>query len=123
VGGARKAELLSSAGALIFPVLWDEPFGLVVVEALLAGTAVIASRRGSLSELVTEEVGELLPCPDSSAREAQWVESVRAWRPRDPEVCRDWARRRFSVERMAEAYEGAYRKVLGGETLQKEFKR
>lgn len=125
VGGERKAELLANARALVFPVLWDEPFGLVVIESLLAGTPVFASHRGSLPELLNDSVGRLLPCPDSPAAEREWVESLRAswedWPAWSPEACRDWAQERFSVEKMSAAYEGAYRRVAGGEKLQKEF--
>jgi glycosyltransferase involved in cell wall biosynthesis len=112
VGGARKAALLGAARALVFPVLWDEPFGLVVVEALMAGTPVIASPRGSLPELISPEVGAL-PSSDE-----EWVGLLRQPFGRDPEICREWARKRFHYSVMAAGYESAYSRVIGGEALQ-----
>ncbi|HUP55979.1 MAG TPA: glycosyltransferase [Bdellovibrionota bacterium] len=112
VGGRKKAELLSSARALLFPVIWDEPFGLVVVEALMAGTPVIASPRGSLPELIGPEVGAL---PKS---EEEWEAALREPFARDPERCRSWATERFHYSVMASGYESAYDRVLAGEAIQ-----
>lgn len=124
VAGSRKAALLADARALLFPVLWPEPFGLVVVEAMMSGTPVLASRVGSLPELVISEVGELLDIPTSASAEAIWVDRVRelACLPRrkmpwEPEACRQWAEGRFHYLKMAEAYENAYKRVARGERL------
>jgi glycosyltransferase involved in cell wall biosynthesis len=124
VAGERKAELLSQARALVFPVRWPEPFGLVVVEALMSGTPVIASRLGSLPELVGPEVGMLLDPPlaedgspeSKAAWQNAWVsalsESAELARARwSPEACREWAMSRFHYSRMAEGYESVYLKV------------
>jgi len=123
VHGEAKAKLLSEAGALIFPVLWSEPFGLVVIEALMSGAPVIATRGGSLPELVTPDVGLLLDAPFSKAGEANWVAQLReVWnqgpaRRWAPEACRAHALTHFSHLKMAEAYESAYKKVIQGEAL------
>src|SRR5690606_11475576 len=115
VAGARKAELLANARALIFPVLWDEPFGLVVTEALMSGTPVIANARGGLVELIPQNVGKLL------RSEEEWVDFLASnkidW---DPHVCRDWAMKRFHYRVMAEAYEKIYAQVMSGEMLHSE---
>lgn len=112
VSGVRKAELLSQAKALIFPVLWPEPFGLVVAEALMSGTPVIASPRGSLRELLPSHVGGL---PET---EDQWIEFLHRpahfWTSQD---CRSWALENFHYSKMAAHYEDAYRKVIQGEVL------
>src|SRR3954447_22572411 len=59
VAGQRKAELLADAACLWMPALWDEPFGLTLIEAMVSGTPVLGSRRGALPEIVTPEVGAL----------------------------------------------------------------
>src|SRR3989475_4925046 len=57
VDGATKAALLARARCLWNPAEWDEPFGLVTIEALLSGTPVLGTRRGALPELITPQVG------------------------------------------------------------------
>jgi len=107
VSGSRKARLLSRAKALVFPVTWEEPFGLVVAEALISGTPVLATPRGSLPELISDEVGALLKSDE------EWIEVLRqdsySW---DPAACRDRAMRKFHYARMAECYEEVYGKIL-----------
>jgi glycosyltransferase involved in cell wall biosynthesis len=72
VNHAEKAELLQNAAALVFPIQWDEPFGLVMIEAMACGTPVLGVKRGSVGEVVTsgvtgytadrpEELGALVP--------------------------------------------------------------
>jgi glycosyltransferase involved in cell wall biosynthesis len=121
VGGARKADLLAQARALIFPVLWAEPFGLVVAEALISGTPVLASNQGSLPELVTPDTGALIPAPNSAEDERAWIDQVRqivAGPPRwSAEACRDRAMTHFHYLKMAEGYENAYKRIVAGERL------
>ena len=116
VNGARKAQYLARARALIFPVLWPEPFGLVVAEALVSGTPVLGTRHGSLPELVPSDVGALLG--DSEDVDGEWLGLLKTgdlkW---DPARCRDWALRKFHYKRMAEDYERVYRRVIAGEYL------
>ena len=59
VDGDRKAGLLAGARCLWMPALWDEPFGLTLVEAMMSGTPVLGTRRGALPEVVSNEVGAL----------------------------------------------------------------
>jgi glycosyltransferase involved in cell wall biosynthesis len=115
VSGQRKAELLARARALVFPILWPEPFGLVVIESLVSGTPVIASRLGSTPELIGSEVGLLLDPAD----EEGWVAALASDGTRrfDPERCRAWALERFTHRTMAESYERLYRRVASGESL------
>ncbi len=120
VAGQKKAGLLARAKGLVFPIRWPEPFGLVVVEALISGTPVLASRLGSLPELVSPEVGRLLPPPGSGPDSAEraWIAALseKPW-PFDPAVCRKWAMERFTHRKMAEHYAELYRKVAAGESL------
>jgi glycosyltransferase involved in cell wall biosynthesis len=115
VSGKPKAKLLAEAKAFIFPVAWPEPFGLVVAEALISGTPVLASRKGSLPELIPPDVGALLDTDE------EWVEFLsRGTLPWEPERCRSWALEQFHYAKMAEAYELAYKQVVAGELLNQE---
>lgn len=90
-----KTELLGQAAALLFPIAWDEPFGLVVAEALSAGTPVVAFGRGSVPELVDHgRTGFVVDDID------EMVAAVRAIGSLDRAACRADAERRFSVDRM-----------------------
>ncbi len=98
VGGERKAELLAGARVLWMPALWDEPFGLTLIEALASGTPVLGTQRGSLPEVISPDVGAL---GDS-------VEELIALRPTldriDPDACRARVERHFTHHVMAEGY-------------------
>jgi glycosyltransferase involved in cell wall biosynthesis len=101
-----KAELLAGAIALLAPIDWDEPFGIVLVEGLAAGTPVISRPRGSLPEIVRHgEHGFLV------WTEAEMVEACRRVGEIDRRRCREWVLERFTVERMAGSYEDVYRRV------------
>jgi glycosyltransferase involved in cell wall biosynthesis len=78
VHGARRCQLFREADVLLCPSTWDEPFGLVVLEAYAAGLPVIASRVGALPELVEHEFAGLLVDPASSTALCQAMERVRA---------------------------------------------
>lgn len=119
VNGKLKAQILAQSRALLFPVLWPEPFGLVVVEALMSGTPVIASKKGSLPELLPPDVGALLESPVSDETETQWVNFLQEQRNQfwNPERCRSWALEKFHYSQMAEGYEALYKRVIQGEQL------
>jgi glycosyltransferase involved in cell wall biosynthesis len=106
VGGARKAELLAGAKALLFPIQWDEPFGLVAAEALMSGTPVITFDRGSMPEIVTDEVG--FRCRSANEME----EAIKAVERISPSACRARAEALFSSEAMARSYLDKYRRIL-----------
>ena len=106
LGGQEKATQVAGARALLFPVLWQEPFGLAVVEALVSGTPVIASSVGSLPELVNNHVGFL--CQDQGAF-ARAIGSVGQIRPAD---CRKWALERFHYHRMVKDYLALYERAV-----------
>lgn len=104
---ARKAELLQSARCLVFPVCWEEPFGIVMVEAMACGTPVVGFRRGSVPEVVTHgRTGYV--CDDVEGL-ADAIGRVGELSPHD---CRREAELRFDVEMMADRYARIYQSVL-----------
>jgi len=106
VRGPRKAELLASASALLFPTRLNEGCPLVIAEALLSGTPVISSDRGSCPELITSEVGFV--CSDAAAYRRA-IENVASISPR---ACRAKALQDFHYRRMAADYVREYESEL-----------
>ena len=108
LGQEDKLELLRTAHALVFPIDWEEPFGLVMVEAMATGTPVIATRRGSVPEVVTHgHTGFVVDTLD------EMVAAVDLAHTLDADTLREEARLRFSVERMVDGYMNAYASVIG----------
>jgi glycosyltransferase involved in cell wall biosynthesis len=107
VDGEAKRGLLAAADALLFPIEWDEPFGLVMIEALASGTPVVGFRRASVPEIVDH--GGTGFVVDDVAGMAAAVERIGEI---DRRTCRITAEARFTVERMAVAYEDAYATVI-----------
>lgn len=107
VGGAAKWDLLSRARALIAPLLWEEPFGLVLIEAMACGTPVLAYGRGAAPEIVSSgRTGWL-------ARDRQGlVQAFSALGTIDPRACRQEVAERFSAQAMAEGYLKVYERLL-----------
>jgi glycosyltransferase involved in cell wall biosynthesis len=103
VNGERKADLLASAACLWMPALWDEPFGLTLVEAMMSGTPVLGTRRGALPEVVTDDVGALGDTLEELIELRSTIER------RDPGACRARAERWFNHTSMAEEYVRMYR--------------
>ncbi|GIH78750.1 glycosyltransferase family 4 protein [Planobispora longispora] len=111
----RKRELLSAASCLLFPILWEEPFGMVMIEAMACGTPVVALGRGAVPEVVVDGVtGFVRDEVDDLA------EAVRAAAGLDPAACRAHVRRSFDVEVMTRGYEQIYREVLAGRSAPRE---
>lgn len=106
VDGDRKRELLAGARCVWMPALWDEPFGLTLIEPLFSGTPVLGTRRGSLPEILTPDVGALCDTLE------EMIDAARTIHTRSPEACRAHAERHFSHLRMAEAYVQVYRTVI-----------
>lgn len=100
IGTEDKYRLLGGASALLFPIDWAEPFGMVMVEAMACGTPVVATRRGSVPEVVRDGVSGLV-----GEHAGDLVELVRRVSEIDRRDCRAWVRERFSVDVMARAYE------------------
>lgn len=108
VGGAARVAALGSACALVHLINFDEPFGLSVIEAMASGTPVIASRRGSMPELIEHGVnGFLVDTPEEAALMVGRVGEL------DRRAVHQTVADRFTIERMADAYIGLYRQILG----------
>src|SRR4029077_18563722 len=103
----QKSEFLGEASALLFPIEWPEPFGLVMIEAMACGTPVLAFRTGSVPEIIDQGVTGLI---------VNSVEEAIAAMPRVLSLDRAAVRRRFeerfSVTRMAQDYVSVYQKLL-----------
>jgi glycosyltransferase involved in cell wall biosynthesis len=109
VGNEEKSDLMMRARAVIVPIAWDEPFGLVMAEAAACGAPVIAFRRGSAPELVLDGIsGRLVPPGDIAAM----VDAVESIETIDPLDCRAWAEGRFSARRMVRRYLRLYGELV-----------
>jgi len=106
VSGAAKRSLFAHARGLLMPIRWDEPFGMVMVEALACGTPVIAFPEGAARELVVDgRTGFLVEDERAMAAAIDRLPGIAA---RD---CRDWVSAHCDVDVVAGAYEQAYRSV------------
>ena len=104
VAGREKAELLAGAVAMLFPIQWEEPFGLAMVEAMASGTPVVAIARGAAPELIEEGVtGFLVGDAEGLVAACRRIDEI------DTRRCAEVARARFSPERMAAGYLEVYR--------------
>ncbi|HEX2772351.1 MAG TPA: glycosyltransferase family 4 protein [Micromonosporaceae bacterium] len=100
----RTMELVGSARCLILPIRWEEPFGMVMLEAMASGTPVVALNRGAAPELVLSgETGIVCDEP------AELPDALREVSTIDPEACVERVRRSFSADVMARRYEDVYR--------------
>jgi glycosyltransferase involved in cell wall biosynthesis len=106
IGDAEKADFLGGARALLFPIDWPEPFGLVLVEAMACGTPVIAWRCGSVPEVVDHGVSGLIVGDEDEA-----VAAVREINALDRSQVRATFDRRFSASTMAKNYVELYRRL------------
>ncbi len=98
-----KKKLLSEASCLLFPIQWDEPFGIVMVEALACGTPVVALRQGSVPEVVDDGVtGYICDDPRNLSIALNRVDRI------NPHDCRRHAVKHFEASAMASAYEAVY---------------
>lgn len=110
VGGVLKSQLLNKSKGMIFPVRWNEPFGLAVIESLYFGNPVFSTPYGSIPELVLSEHGYL---SNSVAELSQAVQDMKF----DSRECHHRAVTKFNHIAMAQGYVEKYQRVLDGELM------
>jgi glycosyltransferase involved in cell wall biosynthesis len=111
INESQKADFLGNARALLFPIDWPEPFGLVMIEAMACGTPVIAFRCGSVPEVITPgKSGFIVKTLDGAVEALAKVEAL------DRGKVRESFEKRFTVERMARDYIAIYRGLPGTRT-------
>ena len=112
IGERDKADFLGAAASLLFPIDWPEPFGLVMIEAMACGTPVIAYRRGSVPEIIEDNVsGFVVDTIEDAVVAVQRIEEL------DRVKVRAEFERRFTAERMAHDYVDIYRKLIAAQPM------
>jgi glycosyltransferase involved in cell wall biosynthesis len=111
IGGIAKNNLLKGSRGLIFPVLWNEPFGLSIVESLYFGCPVFGTPYGSLKEIIQPIVGF------TSNSLSKLVEAVQNADQFDPKICHEYVMENFTSIHMTNAYLSKYETVLSGHQL------
>jgi glycosyltransferase involved in cell wall biosynthesis len=110
IGHDEKNAFLGNAAALLFPIQWPEPFGIVMIEALACGTPVIAYRHGSVPEIIANgETGFIVSGADAALDAVKRIETI------DRATCRKHFERHFSDKRMARDYLAVYEKLIATE--------
>ena len=111
IGEHEKAEFLGNALALMFLINWQEPFGLVLTEAMACGTPVIAYRMGSVPEVVDDgTTGFIVDNMDAASEAVGRIDAL------DRRTVRRVFEQRFSARRMCHDYINIYQRVRSGET-------
>jgi glycosyltransferase involved in cell wall biosynthesis len=107
VSTKERNKLYAKAKCLLMPIQWEEPFGLVVIEAMACGTPVIAFNRGSIPELIKDgETGYIVN------NEKEMIEAIKKINKINPEDCRKWVEKRFTSKRMADDYLKLYKNCI-----------
>ncbi len=104
----QKVELLQDARATLFPIDWEEPFGLVMIESMACGTPVIATRRGAVPEVIEDGVSGIVV--DSYREMGAALDRADALEPLE---CRRYVEERFGAQRMVDDYVQVYRAAVG----------
>jgi glycosyltransferase involved in cell wall biosynthesis len=107
ISGQHKMDFLSHARALLFPIQWDEPFGMAPIEALACGTPVIAMARGALPEIIQHGINGFL-----AHNEGEFEHYMQRVGEIDPAACRRSVEEKFSARRMAKEYIQRYKTAI-----------
>lgn len=123
----KRVQLYQTARALLFPIAWEEPFGLVMTESMSCGTPVIAYNRGSVAEVVKDGITGFIIDPDNADRQGKgsWVikkqgidglvEAIKRVGEIDRAACRAHVEQSFTIAKMVEGYEQLYQKALASQ--------
>jgi glycosyltransferase involved in cell wall biosynthesis len=110
-GGEEKNKIINGSKGLLFPVLWNEPFGIAIIESLYFGCPVIGTPYGSLPELIPKEVGFL------SAKKNELISAIKNIDAYDRTACHRYVLDNFTSDKMTLQYLALYEKVMNGEQL------
>lgn len=107
VGQKTKHDMFSKAKCFLFPVAWEEPFGLVMIEAMACGTPVVAYKRGSVPEVIKDgQTGFVVETYEEFLAAVKKVDQI------SPEACRQHVEENFSVQKMTDGYIEVYRTII-----------
>jgi glycosyltransferase involved in cell wall biosynthesis len=107
LGKKETSAFLCGAKALLFPIRWEEPFGLVMIEAMACGTPIIAFNRGSVSEIVKHgETGFIVNDEKEMLKAVKRIDMI------DRRKCREHVEKYFTIEKMVDKYEKVYEKII-----------
>ncbi|MFH1401979.1 MAG: glycosyltransferase family 4 protein [Parcubacteria group bacterium] len=115
VSQKELADLYRGARALLYPIEWHEPFGLIMAEAQACGTPIIVFKLGSAAEVVrNEKTGFVVPFLNKDGKKnlKGLTEALKNVEKIDREDCRKWAEKKFTIKRMVEEYEKIYYQIL-----------
>ena len=102
------SEFYGQAKACLYPILWEEPFGLIMAESMACGTPVIAFDRGSAKEVIKNgKTGFVVKDIEEMIKAIKKIDQIKR------EDCRKWVEKRFSIGRMVDDYERIYREIIG----------
>lgn len=107
LSGKAKTDFLKNAKALLFPILWEEPFGLVMIEAMACGTPVVAFNRGSVKEvMIDRKTGYIVKNVLEMEKAVMKIDQI------DRRDCHEHVLKNFSIEKMAKGYEEVYQRLI-----------
>jgi glycosyltransferase involved in cell wall biosynthesis len=109
VSDEEKKRLFAGATAFVYPLQWEEPFGIVMIEAMACGTPVVTYKRGAAPELVENGVNGYLADDFEDV-----IECIGRVQEIKPKRCREYVETHFSVDAMVDGYERVYRQILKG---------
>ncbi len=118
LGSLKRSELCKyyqGALGLLAPIQWEEPFGLVVIEAMACGTPVIGFKKGAFTEIVEDEKTGFVIKPEDKHHQpniAGLVEAIKNISQIDRRECRKLVEKKFSKEKMVEKYEELFLKIV-----------
>lgn len=107
LGFDHKLKLYQGAKAFLFPITWEEPFGLVMIEAMACGVPIVAFNHGAVGEVVNDgKTGFIV------SNEEEMMEKISEIGKIKREDCRKWVEEKFTVEKMVDGYEEAFKKLI-----------
>jgi len=116
VDARERNELLGQSRAFLFPIQWEEPFGLVMIEAMACGTPVIAYKRGSVPEIVKDGVTGFICKPGDKTDFLKAIKTIETMPEKEyfqmRLACRKHVEENFTVEKMVDNYEKVYQQVI-----------